>query len=83
LPIGYYTFLRIIETIGAIVVIFTEYRNEITLWIIAFGIIGILFNPILPIYLNDKTFWIIIDFAAGILFGIKAFTLKIKKTESL
>lgn len=76
LPIGYYTFLRIVVTIGAVSIIVTEFKNEFSFWIITFGLIGILFNPIIPIYFNDKTFWAIIDLLAGILFGIKAFTLK-------
>ncbi len=76
LPIGYYTFLRIIVTIGAVSIIVTEFKNDFSFWIIAFGIIGILFNPIIPIYLNDKTVWTLIDLLAGILFGIKAFNLK-------
>lgn len=74
LPIGYYTFLRIIVTIGSIAVIVNEYKEEFTFWIITFGIIAILFNPLLPIYLNNKALWIPIDIITGILFGIKSFT---------
>lgn len=79
LPIGYYTFLRIIVSISAVYVVASEYQNEITSWIIAFGIIAIIFNPIIPIYLHDKSLWKIIDFAAGILFVVKALSLKPKE----
>ena len=74
LPIGYYTFLRIVVTIGAVAVVIDE--NEINFWTIIFGIIAILFNPILPIYLNNKSAWMPIDLICGILFIFKAFNLK-------
>lgn len=76
LPIGYYTFLRIIVSIGAVTVIINEYENGVNFWLIAFGFLLILFNPLFPIYLNDKDAWAPIDIIAAILFGIKSFTLK-------
>ena len=81
LPIGYYTFLRILVTIGASSVILTEISKGINFWIIIFGIIAILFNPIIPVYLNDKSVWIPIDIIAAIFFLIKSITLNIKKYE--
>ena len=76
LPIGYYTFLRIVVTIGSVAVVLTELENGLNFWVITFGIIAILFNPFIPIYLNDKSDWILIDIFGGILFIIKAITLK-------
>ncbi len=73
LPIGYYTFLRIIVSIGAVTILVNEFKGELEPWIITFGIIAILFNPILPIYLHDKTMWVLIDLVAGVLFGIKGY----------
>jgi len=82
LPIGYYTFLRIIVTIGAVGVVVSEIENGIDFWIISFVIIAILFNPLIPIYLNDKSAWMPIDIIVAILFLIKLFTLnKTKKDE--
>lgn len=75
LPIGYYTFLRIIVTIGAFSIIVTEFENGINFWVIVFGIIAILFNPLLPIYLNDKSAWMPIDLIVSVLFIIKSITL--------
>jgi hypothetical protein len=49
LPIGYYTFLRITVTIGAILVIASELREGINVWVILFGLIAVLFNPIAPV----------------------------------
>ena len=68
LPIGYYTFMRIGVTIGSILLIRQEIRNDINTWVILFGIITIIFNPILPIYLGSKSSWIPIDIISGIIF---------------
>jgi hypothetical protein len=76
LPIGYYTFLRILVSIGAIALIVTEYNQGITTWIVLFGIIAILFNPILPVHLYDKGIWISIDLVCGLIFIVKGLKLK-------
>lgn len=73
LPIEYYTFLRIGITIGAMVVIFSELKNGFNFWILAFGVIAIIFNPLVPIYLLQKEVWIPLDILASILFLVKAF----------
>lgn len=76
LPIGFYTLLRIVITIGAVAVIIQEIDNGLNTWVIIFGLIAILFNPIIPVYLGDKDVWVPIDIIAGILFSIKAFNLR-------
>ena len=78
LPIGYYSLLRFVVTIGAVAVVITELEKGIGFWVIAFVIIAILFNPVLPIYLNDKSAWMPIDMIVGILFLIKTFIYKSK-----
>ncbi len=80
LPIGYYTFLRIVVTIGAVLVSISEYQEnkEISVWLIAFVLIAIIFNPIIPIYFNNKDIWIPIDIVSAIIFGVKSFSLKPK-----
>ncbi len=81
LPIGYYTLLRIVVSIGAIAIVVTEFENGFNFWVITFGIIAIVFNPLIPIYLNDKDTWMPIDIVVAILFLIKSFTNKIKTDE--
>ena len=68
MPIGYYTFLRIILTIGAVLIILKEIQKDVNLLGIAFIIVAVLFNPIVPIYLYQKSFWMPIDLVTGILF---------------
>jgi hypothetical protein len=78
LPIGYYSLLRIAVTIGSVVVVVTEFENGLNFWVIIFGLIAILFNPLIPVYLNDKSAWMPLDIISGIFFFIKTFTLKQK-----
>lgn len=80
LPIGFYTLLRIAVSIGAVVVIVKEFENGISLWVIVFGLITILFNPIIPVFFNEKSVWLPIDIITGLLFLIKLFTIKQQKT---
>jgi hypothetical protein len=76
LPFGYYTLLRIVVTIGSVAVVVTEFENGLNFWVIAFGLIVILFNPLIPVYLNDKSAWMPIDIIGRLFFVIKSFTLK-------
>lgn len=73
LPIGYYTFMRIGVTTASIYLISQKLRNGVNLQIVILGIIGILFNPIWPIYLCSKSAWKPIDIIASIIFLILAF----------
>ena len=72
LPSGYYTFLRIAVTIGAVIVLVVDYKKKFDFWIISFGAVAIFFNPIIPIYLHDKQAWMVIDIIVAILFIVKA-----------
>ena len=78
LPYGYYTLLRIVVTIGAVMGIVLEKDKGNSLWLIAFGIIAVLFNPLIPVFLNDKSIWMPIDFVAGVVFLGYALGLKVK-----
>ena len=80
LPIGYYTFLRIIVSACAVGIIITELKNGINIWVIIFGVIGIIFNPIIPIYLNNKDIWTPIDIVVAVLILVKVLTFD-KKEE--
>lgn len=73
MPIGYYTLLRIVVTIGSVAVVVAEMEKGITPWVLAFGLLAILFNPIIPVYLNDKQAWMPIDLVGGVLFFVKAY----------
>lgn len=83
LPIGYYTMLRIMVTITSAMIVAQQLKNGVGLWTIIFGFVGILFNPIIPVYLNSKAAWGPIDIICAILFITKAFISKEHKSERL
>lgn len=68
LPIEYYTFLRILVSIGALLVLYNTLSFRQHYFSIIFLVILILFNPVFPIYLYRKSLWIPIDTITGILF---------------
>ncbi|MFC3160088.1 hypothetical protein SAMN05443633_11955 [Chryseobacterium arachidis] len=68
LPIEYYTFLRILVSIGALLVLYNTLSFKQHYFSIIFLVILILFNPVFPIYLYRKSLWIPIDTITGILF---------------
>lgn len=83
LPIGYYMFLRIAVCIASIVLIVHEHEKGLNFSNILWGMIAILFNPIIPVYLHDKDIWVILDIIAAVLFAVKTYRLtKEKKHEN-
>lgn len=80
-PLFYYTFLRIIVSVAAGIAVYHFGRQKEFYWVIVFGIILILFNPILPIHFYRKGIWIPIDIVTGILFLLLIFIRK--KQEEL
>ena len=73
LPIAYYTFLRIVISLGAILAIYSFLTYKDHTWLLVFAIILIFFNPVFPIYLHRKSVWIPLDIVTGILFLLLAF----------
>ena len=65
LPYGYYTLLRLVVTIVFVWAAYVAYQGKQNMLLYVFGLLALLFNPIIPIYL-DKTLWAVIDIAAGI-----------------
>ncbi len=76
LPIEYYTFLRILLSIGALLVLYNTLSFKQHYFSIIFLVILILFNPVFPIYLYRKNIWIPIDIITGILFLLISFIEK-------
>ncbi len=77
MPIGYYTFLRIIVCLASVVIAAGVYdqKKEISGGVVLFAIIAILFNPFFPIYLN-KEVWSVIDLITAAIFGVFYFTYR-------
>lgn len=59
LPYGYYTFLRIAIFGFCAIVAFFEFAEKSHVWGLAFLLLAILFNPMIPVYLKRQTwFWL-------------------------
>lgn len=77
MPSGYYVIMRIIVCLISSVIAYSEFKDEgVNLSVVIFGVIAILFNPIIPVYLYDRDIWAPIDIISAIAFVIKGFTLK-------
>ena len=79
LPISYFSFLRFVVTLGAIIIIIKKFKS--LFHILTFLLIAYLFNPLFPVYLYDKTIWIPIDILTALLFLIMAISIGKNKKE--
>ncbi len=80
-PLKYYWILRVIVSIGAALVILKNIANGY--WVVLFGVVLVLFNPIFPIHFYMKLPWIPIDIASGILFLIEIIINRPKKVKPI
>lgn len=78
LPTGYYTLVRFAVCLVSALSCYWSYKSDDKVGIatVVFGVLAILFNPIIPIYLHEKEIWTVIDIAAAVLLGIRYFTLR-------
>lgn len=67
LPIGFYTFLRIVVSVVSILAIVDSNNRNNGLFTVLFGILLIIFNPLIPVYLQNKDYWMPIDVISGLL----------------
>lgn len=78
LPYGYYKFLRVavfVLTIITVVLICVE-KERLSKTAVFPILIGIMFNPLIPVTLDRNT-WVIIDIVSGSLYVITIFVLLI------
>ena len=70
MPIGYYTFLRIVVCLSSGIIAYGSYSIEekVNFGAALFGVIALIFNPIFPVYLQDKELWTTIDILSAISF---------------
>ena len=78
MPSGYYVFMRIVVCLACAVVAYGSYKRDDSLngSAIVFGLMAILFNPIIPVYLYDREIWMPIDIIAAIIFVVKGLVFK-------
>lgn len=69
LPYGYYTFLRILVSITALLFLVDSIRRQANIAVFIFLFILILFNPIFVVHL-DRGLWKIIDIVCALFFWL-------------
>jgi hypothetical protein len=72
-PYSFYTLLRWIIFISAVLVSSGFFKSKLPAWGLIFGGVAFLFNPFIPVYLNKQT-WVIFDFIGSILFFLAAYS---------
>ena len=60
MPYGYYMLLRL-ATSAVCVYSAVKFKTEWVRWV--FGVLAVLYNPILPVHLGDKEIWGIVNIA--------------------
>jgi hypothetical protein len=64
LPYGYYTLLRITVAGFCGLVAYLAWQEDSRVWATAFGLITVVFNPIIPVYF-DRGIWLWLDVGAA------------------
>ena len=77
-PYNLYILLRWAICISASVVAYGFYKSSLQGWALVFVAIGLLFNPLIPVYLA-KSSWVLIDFISAIVFFLSAYSVKTKR----
>ena len=77
MPSGYYELLRWVICAAAVFAAYTNCSIDKSTWAISFGVVALIFNPFVPLYLYDKFLWMVIDISAGLMFVINSKKLKI------
>ena len=68
LPYGYYTLLRLVVCGATAFIAYQAYgeRGHVSGWVVVFGILALLFNPLIPVQLN-RELWAPIDIGAAVI----------------
>jgi len=77
-PYDYYIFLRWVICGVAIFNAVGFSKSKLTGWVLVFGALAFLFNPLIPVYMN-KSSWVGIDLISACLFFISAYSIKERK----
>ena len=67
LPFGFYMLLRIIICLTAVVGFLRAQEAKQTNWLWIYGVLAVLYNPVLPVHLMLKPLWILINLVTIVL----------------
>jgi hypothetical protein len=63
LPYGFYMLLRITICLTAVVGLVRAREERRPSWLWIYGVLSVLYNPVLPVHLMAKSLWIMINIA--------------------
>ncbi len=75
MPYNYYTMLRFIVFGVSAYGAYFAYQQSKQVWVWAYLIVAILFNPLIPFYLS-KTTWIVLDLLVLVVYVVSLFNIK-------
>ena len=74
---GFFTMLRFVVFATTAYVAWIAFEGKKERWVWFLGLVAILFNPFIPIYLERET-WVVIDLIVALLLLATAFFLKLE-----
>lgn len=72
LPYGYYQLLRLVVAVAGVWIAWDYWQRGRQAWAIAFGLVTLLFNPVLPVHL-DRATWQALNVIAAAVFAAGAY----------
>jgi hypothetical protein len=73
LPYGFFMLLRIVLCITAAIGVKRAREAQKNNWVWVYGILAVLYNPILPVHLGDKGVWVVVNIATVVIFWVGLF----------
>ncbi len=64
MPSSFYTMLRIVVCLAAVVGFVSARRAGLDHWGWVYGVIAVVYNPIAPVYLHSRGMWMIVNLIA-------------------
>jgi uncharacterized membrane protein len=77
-PYDFFVLLRFVVCVSSIYLAWLALNENQEKWIWAYGIIAVLFNPLIPIHFG-RSAWAIVDIATAIFLIISNFVFQLKK----
>jgi uncharacterized membrane protein YhaH (DUF805 family) len=73
LPYSFFMLLRVILCINAAIGVKRAREARDNNWVWVYGILAVLYNPVLPVHLGDKGAWVVLNIATVIIFWVGLF----------
>lgn len=61
MPADYYAGLRTLVCVTAVVGLFKARTARLETWVWAFGVVAVVYNPFVPLYLRSRGLWTIVN----------------------